>query len=310
MVLLCGIPSEPPVAAVWRELHEAGAGPVTWNQRAFADVELELEVAGEEAGGRLEVAGEVHRLEDFSGLYLRTLPVAELPELEDRPPDDPARRRCAGLHRLLEAWAEVTPATVMNRPSASASNGSKPYQAGRIRRHGFSIPPTLVTSDPEEVRAFADSHGELIYKSVSGVRSVVSTLEDPGGERLERIRRCPTQFQERVEGTDVRVHVVRGPAGTDVFATEIRSGAVDYRYAARQGGDAELVARELDEGIGRRCRALAEDLGLALAGVDLRMAPDGEVFCFEVNPSPGFTYYQERTGQPIGRAVARRLAGR
>ena len=45
-----------------------------------------------------------------------------------------------------------------------------------------------------------------------------------------------------------------------------------------------------------------------LAGIDLRLTDDGRWFCFEVNPSPGFTYYEQATGQPIARSIARLLA--
>lgn len=33
------------------------------------------------------------------------------------------------------------------------------------------------------------------------------------------------------------------------------------------------------------------ELGLNFSGVDLRRSDDGEWFCFEINPSPGFTYF-------------------
>jgi len=36
--------------------------------------------------------------------------------------------------------------------------------------------------------------------------------------------------------------------------------------------------------------------------------PNDEVYCFEVNPCPGFSYYEANTSQPISAAVARRLA--
>jgi D-alanine-D-alanine ligase-like ATP-grasp enzyme len=49
-------------------------------------------------------------------------------------------------------------------------------------------------------------------------------------------------------------------------------------------------------------------MDLAFAGVDLRRTPPGTWYCFEVNPSPGFTYYASSTGQPIAEAVARLLA--
>ena len=43
-----------------------------------------------------------------------------------------------------------------------ASNGSKPFQLELIRRQGFSVPETLVTTDPEEARAFFERHGRII----------------------------------------------------------------------------------------------------------------------------------------------------
>jgi D-alanine-D-alanine ligase-like ATP-grasp enzyme len=47
---------------------------------------------------------------------------------------------------------------------------------------------------------------------------------------------------------------------------------------------------------------------LHVAGIDLRRTPDGEWYCFEVNPSPAFLYYETATGLPIAAAIARILA--
>jgi hypothetical protein len=35
---------------------------------------------------------------------------------------------------------------------------------------------------------------------------------------------------------------------------------------------------------------------------------DGDWYCFEINPSPGFTYYQQAKGAPIDAAIATLLA--
>jgi D-alanine-D-alanine ligase-like ATP-grasp enzyme len=50
-------------------------------------------------------------------------------------------------------------------------------------------------------------------------------------------------------------------------------------------------------------------LNLAFAGIDLRITPQGAVYCLEVNPSPAFSCYEAHTGQPIAKALARYLAG-
>lgn len=162
-----------------------------------------------------------------------------------------------------------------------------------------------LTNDPDAVRAFQREHGAVIYKSISGVRSIVHQLDDADMERLEHIRWCPVQFQALVPGVDTRVHVI----GDEVHATEIVSDRLDYRYARRNGGSATLRAVDLAPEIAARCVALTNGLDLAFAGIDLKFTPDGEVFCFEVNPCPAFSFYQANTGQPIATSLARYLSG-
>ena len=132
----------------------------------------------------------------------------------------------------------------------------------------------------------------MIFKSLSGVRSIVRPLERSDLSRLELVKNCPTQFQEIVEGVDIRVHTV----GREIFATEIRSSASDYRYAAtfrRVTGDRDI---DIPPGIADACIGLANACGLTIAGIDLRRTPDGRYYCFEVNPSPGFIFYERATG--------------
>jgi glutathione synthase/RimK-type ligase-like ATP-grasp enzyme len=113
----------------------------------------------------------------------------------------------------------------------------------------------------------------------------------------------PTQFQNYVPGTDVRVHVV----GDEVFATEVISDALDYRYAHQTGLDVELVETTLDQAEENRCRRLAAYMGLPLCGIDLRRRPDGRFVCFEANPMPAFSFCEVVTGQPISAALVRLL---
>jgi glutathione synthase/RimK-type ligase-like ATP-grasp enzyme len=95
--------------------------------------------------------------------------------------------------------------------------------------------------------------------------------------------------------------------GDELFACQVRSNADDYRYAGRQGHQVGIRSCDLPLEWANRCRALTAAIGLVVAGIDLRRTPEGEWYCFEVNPSPAFTYYQEATGQPIAAAVARLL---
>ena len=84
---------------------------------------------------------------------------------------------------------------------------------------------------------------------------------------------------------------------------------IDYRYSRQSGGSTTLRATTLPDEMVARCIALTAGLGLAFAGIDLRIGPDGGATCFEVNPSPGYSYYQANAGQPIAASLARYLAG-
>jgi glutathione synthase/RimK-type ligase-like ATP-grasp enzyme len=123
---------------------------------------------------------------------------------------------------------------------------------------------------------------------------------------LDKVRYLPTQFQAFVPGTNIRVHIV----GSEVFATEIRSDATDYRYASRDGLDVEMTPIDLPPVIAARCVSLSRVLDLPLCGIDLKCTPDGEYYCFEVNPSPAYSYYQESTGQDMATAIVKYLSGR
>jgi glutathione synthase/RimK-type ligase-like ATP-grasp enzyme len=84
---------------------------------------------------------------------------------------------------------------------------------------------------------------------------------------------------------------------------------VDYRYAGRDGEDIRMLPTELPSEVRLKCVRLSETLDLPLCGIDLKETPGGEWYCFEVNPSPAYSYYEENTGQPISRAVVSYLAG-
>jgi glutathione synthase/RimK-type ligase-like ATP-grasp enzyme len=305
MILLCGIPTERPLDLVRRQLDRRRVPYVWFDQRRADDIEMAFEVADGGVTGRLHVAGATSRLDAFTGVYTRLMDDRLLPQFKGEPDDSPRRTRCRTVHDTLAHWCEIAPVRVVNRAGPMASNYSKPYQAQLIEALGFRIPETLITNDPDCAREFCSRHTRVVYKSISSIRSIVRLLDEDAASRLERIRWCPVQFQACIEGTNVRVHVV----GEQVFATAIHTDAIDYRYATRDGRDATLMALRLPDPVAQRCAELARALDLPLAGIDLKVAPDGQLYCFEVNPSPAFSYYEERSGQPIAEAVAGYLAG-
>ena len=282
-VLLWGRAGEPVISATARACARLGVDAVAADGEDLVSVDLGGDLVTRD-GRRVSLAG-------VTGMLVRP---------EGRVTS------AAGIagYQALSAWAELTSAAVLNRPSAAASNRSRPYQLGPIRNAGFAVPDTLITTSPDDVHAFWAEHHKIVYKSVSGVRSVVAVFDPDDKARLDDVAVCPTQFQQFIDGIDHRVHVV----GDRVIACRIDSTAVDYRYPAASGGTTIMTAVILRDDIENRCRHLAHTLGLSLAGIDLKIDRHGQWWCLEVNTAPGFIWFETHTGLPISDAVASLLA--
>jgi glutathione synthase/RimK-type ligase-like ATP-grasp enzyme len=302
MILLWGLPGDTPIAQVYRALKQLNQQVIFFDQRELLASELELRTA-DQIDGTLRIGERAIELNDIDAVYMRLYGNDQVPGLRDLDRSSPALAHANAMVAALTSWTELAPILVVNRSSAMASNGSKPHQMRLIHQHGFEVPDTVITNDPAVVPKFWEKHGVVIYKSISGVRSVVAKLTPRHTERLALVRWCPTQFQQFIPGNDYRAHVV----GDQIFTSEITSTADDYRYARKLGTTAEIRPYVLPADVADRCRSMAFSLGLEVAGIDLRRHPDGTWYCFEANPSPAFSYYQNATGQPIDVAIARLL---
>ena len=245
----------------------------------------------------------------FAGVYTRAVPPSLLPAAVRFPPEHPPDAllplRQQYLIDGLNAWLDVTPQRVANRLAAAASNASKPWQMQLVRACGFGVAESLVTNDAAAVRRFVRTHGRVIYKSSSGIRSIVTELKPAGLGHLHRIAALPTLFQAFVPGVNYRVHVV----GPRVFCTRIESRAVDYRYAGREDCEATMHADRLPPDVAERCVRLTASLGLEFAGIDLKRTPDGRWVCFEANPSPAYSCFDDATSARIARRLVHHLNG-
>jgi hypothetical protein len=296
VILLWGLEGDEPMAAVRRALDATGAPTVFLDHEQAPRFRIRVGFNPAD-GGRVSGPEASVELGGVTAAYLRPYPYLQLSGTS-APPATRALRRAVEFEDILWSWAELTPARVVNRPTAMASNNSKPYQARLLQAAGFRTPATLLTTDPTAARRFVRRHGAVIYKSISGVRSVVRRLGPGELDRLEEVTWCPTQFQEFIAGRDYRVHVV----GSEVIATAVTSECDDYRY-----GPARMAPAELPDEVAAACRRLASGLRLAVCGIDLRRTEDGQWFCFEANPSPAFSCFEAATGQPIAACIARFL---
>jgi hypothetical protein len=281
-VLLWGRAAEPVIDATARACARLGAHVAAADGEELASVEL---------GGDLVTRdGRRVTLADVTGMLVR-------------PEGHPTSAEAIGGYQALSAWAELTTAAVLNRPSAAASNRSKPYQLGLIAAAGFAVPDTLVTTSPDDVRAFWAEHDKIVYKSISGVRSIVTTLDPQDKGAARRCSRLPNPVpavhrRHRPPGTRHRRHGARLPH-------QLSRGR--HRYPAASGSTTTMSAVNLRDDVEQRCRALIHTLGLSLAGIDLKLDRHGQWWCLEVNTVPGFIWFENHIGLPITDAVANLL---
>lgn len=300
MIALFGALANPSIAYLCRRLVEDGAEPFLFDARQYPAL---FDPRWSWRGGRLEGTlrwGERSvPLDAISAVYVHQVDLA-LGAPSTRAWD---LRRAAG-HEAMAALLGALPCLVVNRPDLCWSNRSKPLQQRLVEAHGFRAPRTLVTTSPAEARRFYEElGGRVVYKPLGAQRARVQRVEPGDLARLDDVRVCPTMFQELVPGTDLRVHVV----GDELFAARIEGDALDYRYAGHDASGPPMRPVALDPALADRCVALSRGLGMVVSGIDLRETKEGERVCFEVNPAPGFAYYQAITGQPIGEAIMRLL---
>jgi glutathione synthase/RimK-type ligase-like ATP-grasp enzyme len=290
MIVVWGSVTDPPVELVTAALAVVGAEVTLLDNAALAALQYDVSLARRPSGW-LHLGGRRVVVDELRGMYAR--------------PTNPAGRGAIAA-TMMAALASSMPGCVVNRPVAGRSNWSKPFQLSLLAGAGFLVPDTLVTTDRAAARGFLARHRRIVYKSVSGIRSIVATIDDRRPARLDDLGAGPVQFQQWIDGVDIRVHVV----GDRWFATEVASDADDYRYPTTADADLDMRATDIPPALGCRLVELTRSMGLVVSGIDLRRTPEGEFCLFEVNPSPGFSFYEEATGQPIAAAIADLLTGR
>lgn len=304
MILVCGSASDPVTLFLCERLTDLGkAYRLLDLSRYPTDYEVVQHRSDHALGGSISASDWSIRIDELSGVFVRShRPEANQENLEGDPAVVLALRaeRDLGLESLLARLR----CPVVNRFENRWSNQSKPYQAFLIRGGLLRIPATLITNDLAAAqRFFEEMQGRVIQKSASA-RSTGTRQLTPISLRESFSRRSePLQLQELIEGHDIRVHVVND----QVFPTRITSAAIDYRLA--EEGSIRLEAAMLPSDFAAECVRLTQRFGLLFSGIDLRLTPNGEYYCFEVNTSPGFAFYETRTGQRISAALAALLSG-
>jgi len=191
---------------------------------------------------------------------------------------------------LLYHLIESSDAKVANKLVPGSTNFSKPFQLNLISTKKLRIPRSYIVANAY-LPIFEE---EVIYKSVSSERSIVQKLTS---NDLEKPVTAPVLFQAFIKGDNIRVHVVND----QVFPLKISTKSVDYRYAK---GEINFDLIELPREIAQECISITKECGLIFSGVDLIKSSKHNYYVLEVNPSPGYSYFEkEMSSEKISEAL-------
>jgi glutathione synthase/RimK-type ligase-like ATP-grasp enzyme len=259
-----------------------------------------LQISYEPASGQGALRLPTSRLLSFaqvSAVYWRCYNQVSPPEMPD-----PEQAYIAGndARGLFEAVLIRLGARWVNSFHAFQLHQSKPVQLALVSALGVVTPATLLSNDPDTVRAFADRHRRCIFKPVQGgAHTKVLTSTHLTEDNLANLAFAPVTIQEEVPGTNIRVFV----AGNRVLACEVRTPALDFR----DDEDPQILAHELPADMGQQCLQIARELDLLWTGIDLRLTPEGRYVFLEANPSPMFLGFEQRSGLPLTESLAELL---
>lgn len=268
--------------------------------------ELDLSLGFGRGGAVTGRVGEV-AVDEVRAVWARRLATASLPEDLDPALAGPVIGECqahwVALGDLLHDRVWVNP------PRAEAAvEGHKLAQLRAAQAAGLAVPPTLITNDPAEARAFfAAHHGDIIGKmltptaqSMTGRGGFFHTqrLTEEHLEHIDELRLGPMCLQPRiVPGEELRVAWVDGVC--HVGAIGGGDAGVDWRL-----GDSEWRRGALDKDTARALNVLMRTMGLRYGAVDLMVPLDGPPIFLEVNPAGEWGMLTRDLGHPIAESLA------
>jgi glutathione synthase/RimK-type ligase-like ATP-grasp enzyme len=166
----------------------------------------------------------------------------------------------------------------VNHPIRDQAAAHRVYQLKVAREVGLEIPVTLVTNDPDQARAFVQTHGPeaTVYKAFSATEQYwreSRLLKPEEVQLLDSVRFAPVIFQEYIPARfDLRVTIV----GKSIFAAAIYSQETSYKVDFRMEFDRSRVESfDLPGEIVEPLYALMDRLGLVYGAIDMRLTSDG-----------------------------------
>ncbi|MFE3501945.1 ATP-grasp ribosomal peptide maturase [Kitasatospora sp. NPDC059146] len=201
-------------------------------------------------------------------------------------------------------------AQYVNHPWRVREAEHKPAQLDTALRSGLAVPATVITTDPDQARAFcAAQPGGTVYKPLwnspytgdDGRAAQVWVSEVRPEEITDAVAACPHLFQAKVDKAyDVRLTAV----GERLFAVRIDSPDLDWRR--RQ----ELVTYtriDVPDDVAAAVARYLAAFGLVFGAFDFAVDHDGHWTFLECNANGQWAFFPPPITDLIAEALADRL---
>jgi glutathione synthase/RimK-type ligase-like ATP-grasp enzyme len=309
-VLLCARGGAPELPLLVAALRDRGAEPVILDSSGFPSA-LPVTLTYDHRGAHGRWAG--GEALDIAAVWQSLVVGLALPAMAPG-----VRETCVAASELaLVGLLESLQVFQVDPYLHKARADHKPLQLAVAQRLGLAIPETVISNDPDAVRAFVRRRGAVVAKMLvqpagpitDGEADVVFTTAITAEDvaELDGLELCPMIFQEQIENQlDVRVTI----AGRRVFGA-----ALDR--AARGGGDPDWRRQsfaldrapmwapyEVPDAVAAPLLRLLDHFGLNYGAADLIVRPDGRHVFLELNASGAFAFLGDDLARPIAAAIA------
>ncbi|GAA2720192.1 MvdC/MvdD family ATP grasp protein [Actinocorallia aurantiaca] len=253
-------------------------------------------------------------LDELASVWFRRpgSPVAH-PEITEPGAREHVERQSEAL--VSDVWDDLDCLMVPASRTVLRTAQRKAAQLRLAGRLGFTLPPTLISTDPEEFLDFYRRHdGRVITKPIElpwarggGEGAVFVRMTERVSTRdvgyADALRYGPIIVQAYVpKRLELRVTVV----GDAVFAAEIHSQSTNRTRDDWRRYDLAATphaAHDLPGGTAEQCRSLVRALGLRYGAIDLILTPEGRYVFLEINPNGQYLWIERLTGLPISAAL-------
>lgn len=297
IIILCD-EKEPHGRHVAKELKKLKEEYIFLDTREYPNnISIDWEAA-EPNKGNITIKNKKIKLSEIKGVYWRNFYDVQYEKFEDGDNTEflsrmLERERRSALHSLFFGlninW--------VNSMNAFELHKKKAYLTNQFAQNGIRVPKTLITNEKEALlRFYEENNKKIIYKPVlGGAFTQRITEHELTEDYLKTLKVSPVQFQECIEGVDIRVYAYK----ENLYSVRIEADSLDFR----EDENAKLIPTELPENIKQDCFKMMKIADLKYSGIDIRLSNEGEFVFIEANPAPMFIHAEKVTGFPLTREL-------